>query len=243
MILADYSLPGYDGLSALAAVQKHYPKTPFIFVSGSLGEERAIETLHRGATDYVIKDRLARLGPAVRRALREREEMRKREQAQKERQESEEQFRAMFEVASIGMAQADPQTRLWLRVNQKMCAITGYSTDEMLQMRVCEITHPDDRQKDREEFERVVRGEASDYRLEKRYVGKNGAVAWVNVNMLRASPCAPWLRLRTSPSASGLKRRCTKASSDSGCSSTAATMRCSFTRGAVQGMVQANSSR
>ena len=183
MILADYSLPGYDGLSALAAVQKHYPKTPFIFVSGSLGEERAIETLHRGATDYVIKDRLARLGPAVRRALREREEMRKREQAQKERQESEEQFRAMFEVASIGMAQADPQTRLWLRVNQKMCAITGYSTDEMLQMRVCEITHPDDRQKDREEFERVVRGEASDYRLEKRYVGKNGAVAWVNVNM------------------------------------------------------------
>ena len=60
-----------------------------------MGEERAIETLHRGATDYVLKQRLARLGPAVRRALREREEMRKREQAQQERQESEEQVREL----------------------------------------------------------------------------------------------------------------------------------------------------
>jgi PAS domain S-box-containing protein len=183
LILADYSLPAYDGLSALAAAQKQCPQTPFIFVSGSLGEERAIETLQRGATDYVLKERLARLGPAVRRALRERDEMRKREQAQKERQESEEQFRAMFEVASIGMAQSDPRTGQWLRVNQKMCAITGYSAAEMLRMRVSELTHPDDRQKDWEEFCRVVRGEASDYHLEKRYVRKGGAVVWVNVNM------------------------------------------------------------
>src|ERR1039457_2059647 len=58
LILADYSLPGYDGLSALAAAQKECPETPFIFVSGSMGEERAIETLHLGATDYVLKQRL-----------------------------------------------------------------------------------------------------------------------------------------------------------------------------------------
>src|ERR1035441_7037417 len=66
LILADYSLPGYDGLSALAAAQKQCPETPFIFVSGSLGEEKAIDTLHQGATDYVLKQRLARLGPAAR---------------------------------------------------------------------------------------------------------------------------------------------------------------------------------
>jgi PAS domain S-box-containing protein len=197
LILADYSLLGYDGLSALAAAQKHCPETPFIFVSGTLGEEKAIETLRHGATDYVLKDRLARLEPAVRRALRDREEMRKREQAEKERheaetryralfeqsRESEEQLRAMFDLASIGMAQAHPRTGQWLRVNQKMCAITGYSAAELLRMRVPEITHPDDRQKDREAFQRVVRGEAPDYRLEKRYVRKDGAVAWVNVNM------------------------------------------------------------
>jgi PAS domain S-box-containing protein len=90
---------------------------------------------------------------------------------------------SVFQLASIGMAQADPQTGQWLRVNQKMCAITGYSAAELLRMRVSELTHPDDRQKDGEEFARVVRGEAPDYRLEKRYVRKDGAVAWVNVNM------------------------------------------------------------
>jgi PAS domain S-box-containing protein len=183
LILADYSLPGYDGLSALAAAQKQCPEAAFIFVSGSLGEERAIDTLRCGATDYVLKERLVRLGPAVHRALRERKEMRKGRQAEKERRESEEQLRAMFELASIGMAQADPRTGQWLRVNQKLCAITGYSAAEMLQMRVPELTHPDDRQKDGEQFARVVRGEAPDYRLEKRYVRKDGTLVWVNVNM------------------------------------------------------------
>ena len=98
-------------------------------------------------------------------------------------QESEEQFRAMFEMASIGMGQADPQSGQFLRVNQKLCAITGYSAAELLGMRISEITHPDDRQQDREEFQRVVRGEAPDYHLEKRYVRKDGAVIWVSANM------------------------------------------------------------
>jgi PAS domain S-box-containing protein len=96
---------------------------------------------------------------------------------------SEEQSRAMFDVASIGMAQADPRTGQWLRVNPKMCGITGYSASELLQMRVPELTHAEDRQRDWEAFQRVVRGEAPDYRLEKRYVRKDGALAWVNVNM------------------------------------------------------------
>jgi PAS domain S-box-containing protein len=92
-------------------------------------------------------------------------------------------FRTMFELASIGMAQANPQTGQWLRVNQKFCEITGYSEAELLQKRGSEITHPDDRQTDWELFQRVVCGELNDYRLEKRYVRKDGSVAWVNVNM------------------------------------------------------------
>src|ERR1017187_4328059 len=95
--------------------------------------------------------------------------------------QSEEQFRAMFELASVGIAQADPRTGQWLRVNKKMCEITGYSADEMLRMRVADITHPEDRQPDRDAFERVVRGETPDYRMEKRYLPKDGALAWVNV--------------------------------------------------------------
>lgn len=74
IILADYNLPSFDGLVALALAKEKKPAVPFIFISGVLGEELAIETLKRGATDYVIKSRLERLAPAIGRALREKEE-------------------------------------------------------------------------------------------------------------------------------------------------------------------------
>jgi len=84
LILADYSLPTFDSLSALAIVGKECPDTPFIFVSGTIGEDFAIETLKRGATDYVLKNRLSRLVPAVIRALREVEERAERKRAEEE---------------------------------------------------------------------------------------------------------------------------------------------------------------
>ena len=74
IFLTDYTLPSFDGVSALAIVQEKCPEVPFIFVTGTLGEEIAIETLKSGATDYVLKERLSRLAPTLRRALREAEE-------------------------------------------------------------------------------------------------------------------------------------------------------------------------
>ncbi len=104
-------------------------------------------------------------------------------QAEEALLKSNEEFRAIFEMASIGMFQCDPQTGRWLRVNEKLCRITGYPAAEMLRMKVPDITHPDDRQRDFVEFHRVVRGEVPSHRLEKRYVRKNGELIWVNVNM------------------------------------------------------------
>src|SRR5262245_42560605 len=74
LILADYSLPSFDGIAALSIAREQCPAVPFVFVSGALGEELAIETLKQGATDYVLKQRLERLVPAVRRALLDAEE-------------------------------------------------------------------------------------------------------------------------------------------------------------------------
>src|SRR5580693_1091123 len=71
LVLADYTLPSFDGLSALKIAQQKWPHLPFIFVSGTLDEEVAIETLKIGATDYVFKTRLSRIVPSVQRALRE----------------------------------------------------------------------------------------------------------------------------------------------------------------------------
>ncbi len=84
IILSDYSLPSFDGLSALKLAAKRYPDIPFIFVSGALGEETAIELLKQGATDYVLKSRLSRLGPAVSRALQEVKERTERKMAEEE---------------------------------------------------------------------------------------------------------------------------------------------------------------
>ncbi|HEY6749725.1 MAG TPA: response regulator [Rubrobacteraceae bacterium] len=82
LILADYSLPSFDGLSALKVAQEIDPEIPFVLVSGAVGEEMAIEALKSGATDYVLKQRLERLVPAVRRALREAEERTDRKRAE-----------------------------------------------------------------------------------------------------------------------------------------------------------------
>lgn len=82
LILAAYAMPGFDGISALKIARNLRPDVPFIFVSASLGEELAIETLKQGATDYVLKQRLERLVPSVQRALREAQERRDRKQTE-----------------------------------------------------------------------------------------------------------------------------------------------------------------
>jgi PAS domain S-box-containing protein len=89
LILADYSLPSFDGISALKCAMKACPDVPFIFVSGTLGEEVAIEALKIGATDYVLKTRLSRLVPSVLRALREATERAERRRAEESLRQSE----------------------------------------------------------------------------------------------------------------------------------------------------------
>jgi DNA-binding NarL/FixJ family response regulator len=91
IILSDYSLPSFDGISALKIAVSKCPDVPFIFVSGALGEETAIELLKQGATDYVLKSRLSRLAPAVARALQEvgeRKERKAAEEALKKREQA-----------------------------------------------------------------------------------------------------------------------------------------------------------
>ncbi len=98
LILADYTLPDYNGPAALSAAQSLQPDTPFVFVSGSIGEERAVESLKHGATDYILKDRLNRLPAAIHRALREATERLRRKQAEAALQQSEARFREMAET-------------------------------------------------------------------------------------------------------------------------------------------------
>jgi len=100
--------------------------------------------------------------------------------ADRELHESEERFRVAFNQAAVGLAHIAPDGR-WLRVNQKLCEITGYAEEELLKRRFQEITHPDDMDADRELLRRSLEGEISNYTREKRYRRKNGGSIWINV--------------------------------------------------------------
>lgn len=97
-------------------------------------------------------------------------------------QATEEEFRTMFDLAAVGNAQADAETGRFTRVNKKFCDITGYSEEELLDMSYRDITHPEDRDRDRAEIRRVLEGEGDMWSIEKRYVRKDGRIIWVYVN-------------------------------------------------------------
>jgi PAS domain S-box-containing protein len=125
IILSDYSLPSFNGLAALKIAQERYPDLPFIFVTGAMGEEKAVELLKEGATDYILKDRLSRLGPAVLRAMQEageRKELRKYEQALKE---SEVRYRTIFENTGTAAVIIDEQLFITL-ANKQFEQLSGW---------------------------------------------------------------------------------------------------------------------
>jgi two-component system, cell cycle sensor histidine kinase and response regulator CckA len=103
LILADYNLPAFDGLTALTLARARRPEIPFLFVSGFIGEEVALESLKNGATDYVFKHNFARLAPAIRRALEAASVRREREAAEAALQEREATLRSFFDTAPFLM--------------------------------------------------------------------------------------------------------------------------------------------
>jgi two-component system sensor histidine kinase/response regulator len=109
LILSDYTLPEFDGPLALQIARRLRPDTPFIFVSGTIGEERAIEALQLGAVDYVLKDHRARLVPAIERALKEAEDRDARRWALRRLEASEERFRSIAEATQEWIWEIDRQ--------------------------------------------------------------------------------------------------------------------------------------
>lgn len=100
-----------------------------------------------------------------------------RKQAEHALRTAEAQFKAAFEVMSVGYAQANLSGH-YIRVNRRFCEMTGYREDELLTMRIMDLTHPDDREKNEQEIKRIFKRESSGFRLEKRYVRKDGSIWW-----------------------------------------------------------------
>jgi two-component system, NarL family, sensor histidine kinase UhpB len=138
LVLADYTLPGFDGMTALRQFREMHPDAPFIFVSGSLGEERAIEALKSGATDYVLKDRLQRLPAVVRRALDEHSARRERRIARAELEAQRNLLTAIIDNLPEHIYAVDSNSRLTVinramltRLKRKRAMTIGHRLSEL----------------------------------------------------------------------------------------------------------------
>ena len=144
VILSDHGLPGFDGAAALQLVTERFPTLPVILVTGSLNEETAVEFMKAGAADYVLKDHLARLPQAIKRALSESRLREERELAVAALRASEEQYRALFENTPYPMWVFDLDTHKLLAVNGAAIAHYGYRREEFLALRLEDLRPPED---------------------------------------------------------------------------------------------------
>jgi PAS domain S-box-containing protein/diguanylate cyclase (GGDEF)-like protein len=143
LILSDFSLPQFDGLRALEIAVQQAPETPFIFVSGTIGEERAIDALRRGATDYVLKTNLSRLSAAVERALREAQLRRASRSAEQKLRDNERRLHDTVETSQDWIWELDAHGRIKF-CSGAVAAILGYDPHELIGKDFRTYLHPDE---------------------------------------------------------------------------------------------------
>ena len=171
LILSDFTLPAFDGLAALDIAREKRSDIPFIFVSGTIGEERAIESLKRGAVDYVLKNNLRRLAPAVQRALQEVAQRNERRRAEAQLRESEERFQIVARATNDAIWDWDLLSgKVWW--NESTQTLFGYSLDEIGSDASwwMERIHPDDRERVFTELQAVFHGAGNFWSGEYRFL-------------------------------------------------------------------------
>jgi PAS domain S-box-containing protein len=143
IVLSDHSAPGFSGLEALRIVERESPETPFIVVTGSVDEETAAEYIKAGATDYIVKHRLQRLGHAVRRALELRRALEEAAAAGTALARSEQRFRQLVEYSSDVITLLDAKGQI-VYSTQALKPTLGYDQGELIGRSVFTLVHPDD---------------------------------------------------------------------------------------------------
>ena len=131
LVIADYTLPQFNARAALRVLQELGIDLPFIIVSGNIGEEIAVSAMKAGAHDYMLKENLTRLAPAVERELREAHIRRERREALAQVEESEQRLGAILSQVAVGIVQTSLDGRL-LSVNQRFCEIVGRTREEIV---------------------------------------------------------------------------------------------------------------
>ena len=181
LILADYNLPDFDGLTALRLFLEHDLDIPFILVSGTVGEETAIESLKAGATDYVLKDRLARLGPVVKRALQQKAERRGRQRAEEAARLANVQLQQLIHSIDGIVWEAEAETFAFTFVSAQAERLLGYPTSQWVEEPTFWVDHihPDDRDEAVEYCGSATKA-GQDHEFEYRMITKDGRIIWLH---------------------------------------------------------------
>ena len=182
LILCDYNLPDYDGLSALSLAREKQPQAPAIVISGTLSEDEAVDCLRGGAIDYVLKQRLQRLAPAAARALREADGQRGRRQAESALRLRELAIDAATNAIFIVDAQAPDQPIV--HVNRAFETMTGYGVEESIGRNCRFLEGPDSDQPELERLRQAI-ATGSEASVLLRNYRKDGTLFW---NQLQISP-------------------------------------------------------
>jgi len=141
IILSDFKLPNFDGLTALRLAQEFAPEIPFIMITGSMNEDTAVDCMKAGAWDYVIKEHIKRLGTAVLNALEQKRlRLEKKCAAEKSRR-----WERVFEEAQFGLAHADTGTDTFIEVNATFARERGYTPEELKGHPVLDLYAPEER--------------------------------------------------------------------------------------------------
>lgn len=138
LVFSDYSMPQFTGLRALELIKARHPEIPFIIVSGTIGEETAVEAMRLGATDYLLKDRLGRLGPAIRGALELGHLRREQSESVEALRSSEARYHALFDYAPDGILIAN-FAATYLDANASACRMFGYVRAEFIGLNATDI--------------------------------------------------------------------------------------------------------
>lgn len=177
VILSDFKLPGFDAFGALQSAIEICPNTPFICVSGSIGEDIAIDLIKRGAVDYVLKDRLGRLPLAIKRAIHEVKEKESRQHAEEALRESERRFHVLAENSPVGIFQTDGEGNT-IYVNPRWCEISGLPKEKAMGTAWLEAVHSEDKEQVSSGWKKAAH-EHVPSQAEYRFIRPDGKIAWV----------------------------------------------------------------
>ncbi len=181
IILSDYNLPNFNGMVALEIVRRDFAEVPVIMVTGALSDIEAVELIHAGAKDYVLKDRLARLAPAVQRALAGERSARARKAAEKALQESEAKFRALVESTSDWIWEITEHAA-YTYASPQVLDLLGYGVDEVIGKTPFDLMPPEQAEQMKARFDSIMADRKPFRLLENISLHKDGRVVFLETS-------------------------------------------------------------